>query len=137
MKIQGPGPPTKPPDAKPKPVDSTDKASGFAPLAEGEQAGAEPGVKAPEGGPTAPAVGKPDSVLPPKAISEIAARVRAGEISRSQAFDLIVDRVLEQQLDPNAPSSVKKALRARLEEVVEADPHLAQQLDSLMREGAK
>lgn len=136
MKIQGPGPPTKPPDAEPNPVESTEKASGFAPLAEGEQAGAKQGVEASER-PTAPEAVRPDSVLPPEAISEIAAKVRAGEISRTQAFELIVDKVLEQQLSPDAPARVKEAVRARLEEVLEADPHLARQMDSLMREGAK
>jgi hypothetical protein len=71
------------------------------------------------------------SVIPPQKVSEIASKVRAGEVSRSEAMNLIVEQVVESQLGPTAGAEVKEKLAERLREVLENDPFLSRKLQSL------
>ena len=135
MKIQGPGPPTSPPETKP--VEGKQKGD-FQSVMEAGKGAESPDGTAQAQGAAAPSAGTaPGSVLSPEAVAEIADRIRSGGLSRTEAFDAVVDRVLQAQLGPNPSPQLTAAVRERLSEVLETDPFLSQMLDRIMQEAAE
>jgi hypothetical protein len=63
--------------------------------------------------------------------SDIAADLKAGKIDPKAALDRVVERVLDQQLGPNAPSALRDQLRDSLRDTIGGDPFLAERLRGL------
>jgi hypothetical protein len=115
MKVKGPtnGAP---------PVDRVDEV---APLSESEGATGAAEVSAP-----APATGA--GSLDP--VAQVAAQLRAGEISVDQAVDRLIDDAISRQLGHQAPADLAKLepkLRELLRSYAESDPFLAARIRRL------
>jgi hypothetical protein len=129
MKISGTGPPLPPEE-----VPSADEVKGAAQggFAEKLERGADPAAV--EG---AAEAGRPGQAVDPGrsaavgAVADIAADLRAGAISREAALDRVIDRVLAQQVGPDAPPAVRAQVAAALRQALEDDPLLAQKLRAL------
>lgn len=113
MRIKGPGDGPRPPDAvdEAAPVEGVDEA-----------APAETGAVARVGG-----TGGPGGTDP---IAQVAARLRAGEISADEALELIIDDTIARQM-----GAVSKDLEPKLREVLRDyaanDPFLAAKIRKL------
>lgn len=113
MRIKGPGDGPRPPDAvdEAAPVEGVDEA-----------APAETGAVARVGG-----TGGPGGADP---IGQVAARLRAGEISADEALELIIDDTIARQM-----GAVSKDLEPKLREVLRDyaanDPFLAAKIRKL------
>jgi len=63
--------------------------------------------------------------------ADIAAELEAGRIDAKTALDRVIARVVDQQVGPGAPTSVREALRAALESAVADDPLLGEKIKAL------
>jgi hypothetical protein len=113
MRIKGPG-------EGPRPTDAVDEA---APV-EGvdETAPAETGAVSRVGGTSGPGGTDP--------IAQIAARMRAGEITSDQAVELLIDDAISRQLG-GVPKELEPKLREALRDVAANDPYLAAKIRKL------
>ncbi len=68
---------------------------------------------------------------PNRATADLAAALRAGQITPRAAVDRVIDRIIDKQLGANAPAALREKLRAALETVVSDDPLLADKIRSL------
>jgi hypothetical protein len=130
MKINGPG---QPPAAGVTDAESTKPASeapGSGPTGESGRAfadkldrpvGAMPGAM--PGATTAPSGGV--------AVADLAAELQAGRLTSRAAVDELVNRIVTQQLGPQAPAGVREQVRATLQDALESDPLLADKLRQL------
>ncbi|HEY1587747.1 MAG TPA: hypothetical protein VGH63_18740 [Polyangia bacterium] len=118
MRIKGPGDGPRPTDAvdEAAPVDSVDEA-----------APAESGAVARVGG-----TGGPTGTDP---VAQVAARLRAGEISSDEALELLIDDTIARQLGIGPGGAVPKDLEPKLREVLRDyaanDPFLAAKIRKL------
>jgi hypothetical protein len=126
MKINGPG---QPPAAGVPDAESTkavSEAAGNARTGESERAFADkldrPAGITP-GSAAAPSGGVP--------VADLAAELRAGRLGSRAAVDELVNRIIAQQLGPQAPAGVREQVRAALQEALESDPLLADKLRRL------
>lgn len=123
MKINGPGQPPAPgvadADAAKTVSDSHagervgETGRAFAEKLAGPAAAGAAGTAAPSGG---------------IAVADLAGALRAGHITSRAAVDELVNRIVSQQLGPQAPAGVREQVRAALEEALENDPLLAAKL---------
>ena len=67
------------------------------------------------------------------AVADIVSDLRAGKISAQAAVDKVIDRVLAQQVGPDAPLAVREQVGAALRRALEEDPLLADKLRALGR----
>lgn len=82
----------------------------------------------------AAATPRTDEPLPrPGIVGDLAADLEAGRLSGKAAIAQVIDRVVEQQVGPNAPAAVRDKIRAALEEALADDPLLAQKLRAVDR----
>lgn len=65
------------------------------------------------------------------AVADIASDLRAGKISAQAAVDKVIERVLAQQVGPDAPIAVREQIGAALRRSLEEDPLLADKLRAL------
>ncbi len=118
MRIKGPGPGEgpRPPDAvdEAAPVDGVD-----------ETAPAETGAVSRVGGP-----GGPGGVDP---VAEVAARLRAGEISSDEALELLIEDTIQRQMGGAVPKDLEPKLREVLRDYAANDPFLAAKIRKLTR----
>jgi hypothetical protein len=114
MRIKGPG-------DGPRPTDAVDEA---APV-EGvdEAAPAETGAVARVGG-----TGGPGGTDP---IAQVAARLRAGEITSDQALELLIDDAIARQMGGAVPKDLEPKLREVLRDYAANDPYLAAKIRRL------
>lgn len=126
MKIQGPGPPKKPPVADAGQVEKTGKGETFSSVLSSSSARAGENVS--KAGGSQPA----SSVLSPEGVKEIASRIRAEKLGRTEAADLLVRKVVDAQMGDAAGNEKIQTLVERVREVVETDPFLSKQLDELL-----
>jgi hypothetical protein len=64
-------------------------------------------------------------------VADIVSDLRAGKISAQAAVERVVDRVLDQQVGPDAPAAVREQVGAALRQALEDDPLLADKLRAL------
>jgi|SRR4051812_30911538 len=129
MKISGTGPPLPPEEVPSSEEVKGANKGGFAERLErgADPAAAEGSVEArPPGQAVDP--GRSAAIAP---VADIAADLRAGAISPEAALDRVIDRVLAQQVGPDAPSAVRAQVAAALRQALEDDPLLAQKLRAL------
>ena len=126
MKINGPG---QPPAAGVTDAESTkgvSEAPGSARAGGSERAFADkldrPAGAAPAG------IGAPSGGVP---VADLAAQLRAGGLDSRAAVDELVNRIVAQQVGPEAPTGVREQVRAALQEALENDPLLADKLRRL------
>jgi hypothetical protein len=114
MRIKGPGDGPRPPDA----VDEAAAVDGV-----DEAAPAETGAVVSVGG-----AGATGAVDP---IAEVAARLRAGEITSDQAVDLLIEDAISRQLGGALPKDLEPKLRETLRDFAAQDPYLAAKIRRL------
>lgn len=73
----------------------------------------------PAGAPEAP------DVRPADDIEALVGRVEQGELSADEAVRIVVDRILDQQLGPDAPTELRQRARALIARAMEENPHLS------------
>jgi hypothetical protein len=114
MRIKGPGDGPRPPDAvdEAAPVDGVDEA-----------APAETGAVARVGGTGGPTASDP--------IAQVAARLRAGEISSDEALELLIDDTIARQMGGAVPKDLEPKLREVLRDYAANDPFLAAKIRKL------
>jgi len=114
MRIKGPGDGPRPPDAvdEAAPVEGVDEA-----------APAETGAVSRVGGPGGPGGADP--------IAQVAARLRAGEITSDQAVELLIDDAIARQLGGAVPKDLEPRLREVLRDYAANDPYLAAKIRRL------
>ena len=114
MRIKGPGDGVRPPDA----VDEAGEVEGV-----DESAPAETGAVARVGGTGGPTGSDP--------IAQVAARLRAGEITADQALELIIDDTIRRQLGGAVSKDLEPKLREVLRDYATSDPFLAAKIRKL------
>jgi hypothetical protein len=114
MRIKGPG-------DGPRPTDAVDEASEIESV--DEAAPSETGAVARVGG-----TGGPGGVDP---VAEVAARLRAGEITSDQALELLIDDAIQRQLGGAVPKDLEPKLREVLRDYAANDPYLAAKIRRL------
>jgi hypothetical protein len=114
MRIKGPGDGPRPTDA----VDEAAEVDGV-----DEAAPAETGAVARVGG-----TGVPTGTDP---VGEVAARLRAGEISADEAIELLIDDTIERQMGGAVPKDLEPKLREVLRDHAANDPFLAAKIRKL------
>ena len=131
MKVTGPGEPPVPP----APEGAADATPAGA--AEAEEAGPPfadrlRGAGAAAGADRTAAVATP-GVAPPDrvAVSDLAADLQAGRLTRDGAVQKLLDRVIARQVGADAAPAVREKVRAALADALESDPLLAEKLKSL------
>jgi hypothetical protein len=114
MRIKGPGDGPRPPDAvdEAAPVDGVD-----------ETAPAETGAVARIGGPGGPSGTDP--------VGEVAARLRAGEISSDEALELLIEDTIARQMGGAVSKDLEPKLREVLRDYAANDPFLAAKIRKL------
>jgi hypothetical protein len=114
MRIKGPG-------DGPRPTDAVDEA---APV-EGvdEAAPAETGAVGRVGGTGGPTGSDP--------VAQVAARLRAGEISSDEALELLIDDTIARQMGGAVPKDLEPKLREVLRDYAANDPFLAAKIRKL------
>jgi hypothetical protein len=117
MRIKGPGDGPRPPDA----VDEADAVD-----AVDETAPAQTGRVASVGG--ASGTTGAGGVDP---IAQVAARLRAGEITSDQAVDLLIEDAISRQLGGALPKDLEPKLRETLRDLAAQDPFLAAKIRRL------
>jgi hypothetical protein len=65
------------------------------------------------------------------AVADISAQLEAGRITPQVALERVIDRVVDQQVGPNAPAGIRERVSAALRQALEEDPLLAEKLRSL------
>jgi hypothetical protein len=122
MKISGSGTPLPPEGAPGADEAKGPGGKGFAQAADRAAAAAtQPSQEAAQAGQTE-AVG---------AVGDLVADLRAGKISPQAALEKVIDRVLAQQVGPDAPPAVRERVGAALRQALEDDPLLADKLRKL------
>ena len=116
MRIKGPGP-----GDGPRPTDAVDEAAPVDGV--DETAAAETGAVGRVGG-----TGGPTGTDP---IAQIAARLRAGELTSDQALELIIDDTIERQLGGAVPKDLEPKLREVLRDYATNDPFLTAKIRKL------
>jgi hypothetical protein len=116
MRIKGPGDGVRPPDA----VDEAGEVEGV-----DDTAPAETGAVARVGGTGGPTGSDP--------IAQVAARLRAGEISADEALELIIDDTIDRQLGGAVPKDLEPKLREVLRQYATSDPFLAAKIRKLTK----
>jgi len=114
MRIKGPGDGPRPPEA----VGEAGEVEGV-----DEAAPAETGAVGRVGGPTGPGGSDP--------IAQVAARLRAGEISADQALELIIEDTIQRQLAGAVSKDLEPKLREVLRDYAANDPFLAAKIRKL------
>src|SRR6267142_3206948 len=114
MRIKGPG-------DGPRPTDAVDEAAPVDGVE--ETAPAETEGVARVGG-----TGGPGGVDP---IGQVAARLRAGEITSDQAVELLIDDAIERQMGGAVPKDLEPKLREVLRDYATNDPYLAAKIRRL------
>jgi hypothetical protein len=76
--------------------------------------------------------GKPATPAPTDPVDEVAARLRAGEISPAEALEQLIDETVRRQAGEGG-DALRERLRALLRRQAEIDPYLATRLDRLGR----
>ncbi|HEY2903475.1 MAG TPA: hypothetical protein VGL59_23020 [Polyangia bacterium] len=111
------------------------------------QTGEKPGIERPQGGApasserlaggTGVAQTEAAAARAPGVVGthDIAAALRAGALPPAAAMDQLIDRIVNQQLSPAAPTTLRDSLRETLRDVLETDPMLAAKLREIVREG--
>lgn len=130
MKIQGPGSTGPPKLPGTSPVEGKAPGKDFASVLESSQA------KASEKPAAASKAAQVDGVRPaldPQSVNQIAEMIRSGAVSRTEAVNLIVEKVIRAELPGGASTKVVEALRARITEMIASDPVFSQQMDQVMR----
>ena len=114
MRIKGPGDGPRPPDAvdEAAPVEGVDEA-----------APAETGAVARVGG-----TGGPTGTDP---VAQVAARLRAGEISTDEALELLIDDTIARQIGGAVSKDLEPKLREVLRDYAANDPFLAAKIRKL------
>jgi hypothetical protein len=115
MRIKGPG-------DGPRPTDAVDEAAAVDGLDEAAPAETTSAV-APVGG--AGATGDVDPV------AQVAARLRAGEITSDEAVDLLIEDAISRQLGGALPKDLEPKLRETLRDFAAQDPYLAAKIRRL------
>jgi hypothetical protein len=78
---------------------------------------------------------RPESAAPPSGvIAEVSARLQAGEVTRDQAVELLIDAVIESKALELTPG-IRDKLRDALRGLVSEDPVLAEKVRKLGGEG--
>lgn len=136
MKIRGGGPPGGPKQIKPESVKPKENNKDFAAVA--DQQGTTDAQKgaATAGAPHTSVHGTrqaaaTNAVISPEKASALAAQIRNGQITRAQAAQRIAEQVAESQLGSQASQQAKDRLAEKLREVMENDPFLSRELNSL------
>jgi len=114
MRIKGPGDGPRPTDA----VDEAGEVEGV-----DEAAPAETGAVGRVGGTSGPGGTDP--------IAEVAARLRAGEITSDQAVELLIDDAIQRQLGGAVPRDLEPKLREVLRNFATQDPFLSAKIKRL------
>ena len=138
MKVGEPGhPPVTGPDGD-QPVGKLEDPAAAKPSAEAGSAFAEKlaGSAPPEATTAvAPAQASTAGALGNVTVRDLAEALRAGTLTRQQAVEQVVDRVIAVQLGPDAPPAVRDQVRAALQEALASDgggdPLLATKLRQL------
>jgi hypothetical protein len=135
MKVTGPGSPGAPPDgaaSAPEGAGAPDAANKTQPKVDKpEGAGPSFAETLAAGRPQAgAAAAKPAAAVDPLT-DDIAADLEAGKIDRKAALDLVVERVLDQQLGQDAPAHLRDQLRDVLRDAITNDPLVAESLRGL------
>ena len=114
MRIKGPGDGPRPPDAvdEAAPVEGVDEA-----------ALAETGAVSRVGGPGGPSGSDP--------VGQVAARLRAGEITKDEALELLIDDTIQRQMGGAVPKDLEPKLREVLRDYAANDPFLAAKIRKL------
>ena len=117
MRIKGPG-------EGPRPTDAVDEA--------GELDGVDEAAPA-AGGTVAPvgATGGTGGTGGIDPIGEVAARLRAGEITSDQALELLIDDAIQRQLGGAVPQDLEPKLREVLRRFATQDPFLSAKIKRL------
>lgn len=115
MRIKGPGDGPRPPDA-------VDEAAAVDGLDEAAPAETTSGVASVGG------AGATGAVDP---IAEVAARLRAGEITSDEAVDLLIEDAISRQLGGALPKDLEPKLRETLRDYAAQDPYLAAKIRRL------
>ncbi len=115
MRIKGPGDGPRPPDA----VDEANAIDGVDEAAPAETTGAVTSIGA---------TGGAGGVDP---IGEVAARLRAGEITSEQAVELLIEDAISRQLGGALPKDLEPKLRETLRDLAAQDPFLAAKIRRL------
>ncbi len=116
MRIKGPGP-----GDGPRPPDAVDEAGEVAGV--DDAAPADTGAVSRVGGTGGPTGSDP--------IAEVAARLRAGEISADEALELIIDDTIQRQMGGAVPKDLEPKLREVLRDYATNDPFLAAKIRKL------
>ncbi len=128
MKIQGPGPPKKPPVPDGGQVEKTGKGDAFSSVLSSSTSAARGGESVAQSGSPQAA----SSVLPPERVQKIAAQIRSEKLGRSEAADLLVRNVVDVQVGDGVSKETVETIVDRVREVVQTDPFLSKQLDELL-----
>ncbi len=114
MRIKGPG-------DGPRPTEGVDET---APVEDvGDNAPVESGAVARVGGTGGPTGSDP--------IAQVAARLRAGEISADEAVELLIDDAIERQMGGGVRKELEPKLRQVLRDYAANDPYLSAKLRRL------
>ena len=65
--------------------------------------------------------------------ADVAAELAAGRIDQKAALDRVIERIIDKQLGPGAPATVREKVRAALQDAVADDPVLTDKIRSLTR----
>jgi hypothetical protein len=114
MKIGGPKGPSPVPPREVEPSKPADRAAG---PSFGEVLGADKATGA-------------DGAAPASAVAEIGAKLKAGEITKEQAVELLIETTVRQRLRDAAPELAQR-VREVLRRIVAEDPLLAQKVRQL------
>ena len=116
MRIKGPGPGDGP--RPPGEVDEAERVEGV-----DEAAPAETGAVGRVGGTGGPGGSDP--------IAQVAARLRAGEISSDEALELLIEDTIQRQMGGAVPKDLEPKLREVLRDYAANDPFLAAKIRRL------
>ena len=114
MRIKGPGDGPRPPEA----VDGAGEVEGV-----DEAAPAETGAVSRVGGTSGPGGNDP--------VAQVAARLRAGEISTDEALELLIEDTIARQLGGAVSKDLEPKLREVLRDYAANDPFLAAKIRKL------
>ena len=114
MRIKGPG-------DGPRPTDAVDEAGEVGAIDEAAPASTE--AVAPVGGATATGAVDP--------VAQVAARLRAGEITSDQAVELLIEDAISRQLGGALPKELEPKLRETLRDLAATDPYLSAKIRRL------
>src|SRR4051812_13238520 len=64
-------------------------------------------------------------------VADITAELQAGRITPQVALEKVINRVVDQQVGPNAPAGVRERISQALRQALEDDPLLAEKLTTI------